>query len=64
MDEKNYTETHIILLLAIPYLIDFLTGIMTFYLATLVIRLEEDRDPHKREVFSIILNILKISWNL
>ena len=27
---------------------------MTFYLATIVIRLEEDRDPHKKEVFEII----------
>lgn len=50
VDKKNYTEFHIILLLAIPYLIDFLTGVVTFYLATLVLRLEEDRNPHKKEV--------------
>ena len=47
VDEKNYTETTIILLLAIPYLIDFLTGIMTFYLACCVIRLDDERNPPK-----------------
>lgn len=47
-------ETYIILLLSIPYLVDFIAGCMTFKLSVEILDLDEERQNQNKLVYSYL----------
>ena len=50
-DNKHMSESWIIFLLSLPYLIDFFSGCMSFYFTYLIITLEDERHPKRNKVY-------------
>ncbi len=54
IDNKHMSESWIIFLLSLPYLIDFFSGCMSFYFTYLIITLEDERRPKRNKVIILI----------